>query len=62
MEYLKSAFKRSEKLQNHIRFLYEKEEVYTILTITYFFMAVYRLMKTEALWNFPGRIIHMEKN
>jgi len=30
MQYLKNAFMRSYKLQNHIRFLYEKGEVYTI--------------------------------
>ncbi len=28
--YLKNAFVRSEKLQNHIRFLFEKGEIYTI--------------------------------
>lgn len=30
MQYLKTAFMRSEKLQNHVRFLYEKGEIYTI--------------------------------
>ena len=30
MRYLKNAFMRSEKLQRHIRFLYEKGEMYTI--------------------------------
>lgn len=30
MQYLKNAFMRSEKLQKHIRFLYEKGEMYTI--------------------------------
>jgi len=29
MQYLKNAFMRSEKLQRHIRFLYEKGEMYT---------------------------------
>ena len=31
MEYLKNAFMRSEKLQRHISFLYEKGEMYTII-------------------------------
>lgn len=30
MKYLKNAFIRSEKLQRHIRFLYEKGEMYTV--------------------------------
>jgi fructose-1,6-bisphosphatase-3 len=30
MKYLKNAFMRSEKLQRHIRFLYEKGEMYTV--------------------------------
>ncbi len=30
MQYLKNAFMRSEKLQKHIRFLYEKGEMYTV--------------------------------
>ncbi len=30
MQYLKNAFMRSEKLQTHVRFLYEKGEIYTI--------------------------------
>lgn len=30
MQYLKSAFMRSEKLQRHVAFLYEKGEMYTI--------------------------------
>lgn len=30
MQYLKTAFMRSEKLQNHVRFLFEKGEIYTI--------------------------------
>lgn len=30
MQYLKNAFMRSEKLQRHIRFLYEKGEMYTV--------------------------------
>ncbi len=30
MQYLKNAFLRSEKLQKHIRFLYEKGEMYTV--------------------------------
>jgi len=30
MQYLKTAFMRSEKLQKHIRFLFEKGEIYTI--------------------------------
>ena len=30
MQYLKNAFQRSEKLQRHVRFLYEKGEMYTI--------------------------------
>ena len=30
MKYLKNAFMRSEKLQRHVRFLYEKGEMYTV--------------------------------
>ncbi len=30
MQYLKTAFMRSEKLQRHVRFLYEKGEMYTV--------------------------------
>ncbi len=30
MQYLKTAFMRSEKLQRHVRFLFEKGEIYTV--------------------------------
>ena len=30
MQYLKTAFMRSEKLQSHVRFLFEKGEIYTV--------------------------------
>lgn len=53
MQYLKNAFMRSEKLQAHIRFLYEKGEIYTIFNKNLLFHGCIPLNEDGSFMQFP---------
>ncbi len=53
MRYLKNAFMRSEKLQSHIRFLYEKGEIYTIFNENLLFHGCIPLEEDGSFMKFP---------
>ena len=53
MQYLKNAFMRSEKLQAHIRFLYEKGEIYTIFNKNLLFHGCIPLNEDGSFMKFP---------
>ncbi len=53
MQYLKSAFMRSQKLQNHIKFLFEKGEIYTIFNKNLLFHGCIPLNEDGSFMNFP---------
>lgn len=53
MQYLKNAFMRSEKLQEHIRFLYEKGEIYTIFNKNLLFHGCIPLNEDGSFMKFP---------
>lgn len=52
MQYLKNAFMRSQKLQNHIRFLFEKGEIYTIYNKNLLFHGCIPLNEDGSFMNF----------
>lgn len=53
IQYLKNAFMRSEKLQAHIKFLYEKGEVYTIFNENLLFHGCIPLEPDGSFMKFP---------
>jgi len=53
MQYLKNAFMRSEKLQNHIKFLFEKGEIYTIFNKNLLFHGCIPLNDDGSFMSFP---------
>jgi len=53
MQYLKNAFTRSEKLQAHVRFLYEKGEIYTIFNKNLLFHGCIPLEADGSFMQFP---------
>ena len=53
MNYLKNAFMRSEKLQKHVKFLYEKGEIYTIFNENLLFHGCIPLNDDGSLMEFP---------
>ncbi len=53
VQYLKNSFMRSEKLQSHIRFLYEKGEIYTIFNQNLLFHGCIPLNKDGSFMEFP---------
>lgn len=53
MQYLKNAFMRSEKLQAHVRFLYEKGEIYTIFNKNLLFHGCIPLEDDGSFMKFP---------
>ncbi len=53
MQYLKSAFMRSQKLQNHIKFLFEKGEIYTIFNKNLLFHGCIPLNEDGSFMRFP---------
>ncbi|MBO5453094.1 MAG: fructose-1,6-bisphosphatase [Clostridia bacterium] len=53
VQYLKNSFMRSEKLQSHIRFLYEKGEIYTIFNENLLFHGCIPLNKDGSFMKFP---------
>ena len=54
MMYLKNAFMRSEKLQRHIRFLYEKGEIFTVFNRNLLFHGCIPLNKDGSFMSFPA--------
>lgn len=54
MQYLKNAFMRSEKLQKHIRFLYEKGEMYTIFNHNLLFHGCIPMNDDGTFMQFPA--------
>lgn len=53
MHYLKNAFIRSEKLQSHARFLYEKGEIYTVFNKNLLFHGCIPLNEDGSFMEFP---------
>ncbi len=53
MQYLKNAFMRSGKLQAHVRFLYEKGEIYTIFNKNLLFHGCIPLEDDGSFMKFP---------
>lgn len=53
MNYLKNAFMRSQKLQSHVRFLYEKGEIYTIFNKNLMFHGCIPLNDDGSFMEFP---------
>lgn len=54
MQYLKNAFMRSEKLQRHVRFLFEKGEIYTIFNQNLLFHGCIPLNEDGTFMRFPA--------
>lgn len=54
MLYLKNAFMRSEKLQRHIRFLYEKGEIFTVFNRNLLFHGCIPLNPDGKFMSFPA--------
>ncbi len=53
MQYLKNAFMRSQKLQSHIKFLFEKGEIYTIFNKNLLFHGCIPLNSDGSFMSFP---------
>lgn len=53
MQYLKNAFTRSGKLQAHVRFLYEKGEIYTIFNKNLLFHGCIPIEEDGSFMKFP---------
>ena len=53
MQYLKSAFMRSQKLQKHAKFLFEKGEIYTIFNKNLLFHGCIPLNEDGSFMSFP---------
>ena len=53
MQYLKNAFMRSEKLQDHISFLFEKGEIYTVFNKNLLFHGCIPLNDDGSFMKFP---------
>lgn len=54
MQYLKTAFMRSEKLQRHVRFLFEKGEMYTVFNRNLLFHGCIPLEEDGSFMSLPA--------